>query len=303
MYDSISFFSGSSLLSSTERFGKNALLAPGRHACDSAFVYGGVLGSRRWRRCLRLGSSTVSICRERPSSLYRARRSLCENGRAKFAGWSCQAESPSAEDRHQPTGEPDTEPDSASTMVKVRFINTPSGLDLETAARPGSIILAVADELGLRIPRGCTSGVCGACTCDMVHPALPGGRQTVRVCSTRVSTFPGIDDIVIDVYRMKESATREALQGAAPTGMSRFENIDFDYKAGAAPQVILSPTSPFTRQRTVRCEKCKGTGKHICEACQGSGLSSPDLMCYICVGLRRTRCAECQGTGSRTLRR
>jgi hypothetical protein len=225
-----------------------------------------------------------------------------------FRCW-CQQEPTAGEERSPATNRPGGKVETAAvgagaaSLVKVRFINTPGGLELETMAPPGSIVLAVADELGLRIPRGCTSGVCGACTCDMVHPSLPGGRQTVRVCSTKVATFPGIDEIVIDVYRMKESATRDAYQSSTLRALNRFDNIDFEYKAGAQPRAIMNPANPFARPRTVRCEKCKGTGKHVCEACEGTGKSTATLMCYVCVGLRRTRCAECQGTGSRTLRR
>jgi hypothetical protein len=292
---------------------------PNRHSTTSAASWATPMDSKLGRssafvvlwttrplseRLRRLGfSSTASAFRGQRARERGVSQPFSAAVGARRINWKCQADPTSSESNSPVPSEAESRVAPSNAPVRVRFINTPSGLDLETFAPPGSIILGVADELGLRIPRGCTSGVCGACTCDMVHQALPGGRQTVRVCSTRVATFPGIDEIVIDVYRMKENATREAMQGAAPTALSRFDNIDFEYKAGAPPQVILSPTNPFTRQRTVRCEKCKGSGKHLCEACQGSGLSRPDLMCYICVGLRRTRCAECQGTGYRTLRR
>jgi ferredoxin len=58
------------------------------------------------------------------------------------------------------------------------------------AARPGDVLIAVADSVGIHIPRGCMTGLCGACTCDMEDSAFPGNRGILRACSTLVSRPP-----------------------------------------------------------------------------------------------------------------
>ena len=39
-----------------------------------------------------------------------------------------------------------------------------------TSAMTGESLRHVADKVGITIPRGCKSGVCGACTTDLVDP-------------------------------------------------------------------------------------------------------------------------------------
>jgi hypothetical protein len=55
------------------------------------------------------------------------------------------------------------------------------------AAKPGEVLIAVADSVGIHIPRGCMTGLCGACTCDMEDLSFPGNRGILRACSTLVS--------------------------------------------------------------------------------------------------------------------
>ena len=188
--------------------------------------------------------------------------------------------------------------------VVVRFVNTPSGRDVVAAARPGQTVLAVGDSVGFRIPRGCTSGLCGTCTCDMIDPASPGGHQTVRVCCTRVVVPEGMQEMVIDVYRMKESALSAGRDGVAADPMRRFENLDTEYVPAAPPRRFSRVGAPQGGVRAVVCSKCRGTGKHVCDECEGTGISpEQQIMCYVCMGMRRVRCADCQGTGTRILRR
>ena len=109
--------------------------------------------------------------------------------------------------------------------IPVRFTNTPSGDDVVAQARPGEVLLNVADRSGVTIARGCKTGLCGACTADLADPAWTaaahlvaetagGGRegfQVIRACSTRVTLLPGQDEMMIDVYR-SSSKTSHANQ-------------------------------------------------------------------------------------------
>jgi ferredoxin len=111
-------------------------------------------------------------------------------------------------------------------VIPVRFINTPSGEDVVVGARPGEVLLNVADKGGVAMARGCKTGLCGACTCDLKDPswtaaahlvAETGGRegfQTVRSCSTRVTLLPGQDEFVVDVFRSLAAGKRRALRAA-----------------------------------------------------------------------------------------
>ena len=77
--------------------------------------------------------------------------------------------------------------------VAVRFVNSPGRSpsdgknDVVAAARPGDLLMQVADSVGINLPRGCMTGLCGTCTCDIEDPSFPGQRSVLRACSTRVS--------------------------------------------------------------------------------------------------------------------
>ena len=98
-----------------------------------------------------------------------------------------------------------------SGEVTVRFINTPAGEDVTTTAELGEVLMQVGDRVGIAVPRGCRTGLCGACTCDIQDPtwkaaaalSAPGapkragdlgprdGWQTVRACSAEVALPAG----------------------------------------------------------------------------------------------------------------
>lgn len=123
------------------------------------------------------------------------------------------------------------------SKVTVKFVNTPLGKDVVTSAMTGEILLHVADKVGITIPRGCKSGVCGACTTDLVDPnwdafsaaavqtertdqtdvGVVEGMQIVRACSTKVTLLPGQDEMVIDLRRMSDPES-----GAPQDPMARF---------------------------------------------------------------------------------
>lgn len=182
-----------------------------------------------------------------------------------------------------------------SGEVGVRFINGPSGSDVIAAAKPGDNLLAVGDSVGVRIPRGCQSGLCGSCTCDLLDTTHAEGRQTVRACQTGVAIPDGGPELVIDVSRMKSFRKEK-------NPMARFENMDTDYVAGAAPKKFRgSGMSVFPRE----CSDCNGTGQLVCGDCDGSGadtIHGTDF-CRYCLGMSYIRCATCQGTGEVQVRR
>lgn len=171
--------------------------------------------------------------------------------------------------------------------VGVRFINTPSGVDVVAAASPGDALLRVGDGVGVQIPRACQSGLCGTCTCDIIDASAEGGMETVRACQTGVAAPNGSTEMVVDVARMKE-----ARSGRFRDPMARFENLDTEYVAGAAPR---------KRGKALRegpCETCGAKGSILCDACGGIG-TDEGFDCLLCMGTGNVHCGDCQGTGTR----
>lgn len=76
--------------------------------------------------------------------------------------------------------------------VAVRFINAPGRSpstgenDIIAAAKPGEVLMAVADSVGVILSRGCMTGLCGTCTCDLEDPSWPDSRAMLRACSAKV---------------------------------------------------------------------------------------------------------------------
>jgi 2Fe-2S iron-sulfur cluster binding domain len=185
--------------------------------------------------------------------------------------------------------------DLAPGEVVVRFKNTPDGVDVLTPANPGENLLTLADSAGVTIPRGCQSGLCGACTSDIVDCGADGGVQVVRACQTVVAVVEGGVEMVVDVYRIKEFLDRNVQDP-----MARFDNLDTDYVAGAAPK------RKGMGNRKVDCPKCAATGDIECYGCEGKGHvalpnSTEMSYCPLCTGTKELRCACCQGTGMTTV--
>ncbi|CAN8073130.1 unnamed protein product [Agarophyton chilense] len=173
--------------------------------------------------------------------------------------------------------------------IAVRFINTPSGQPIVAAAKPGDNLLAVGDSVGVHIPRACQTGLCGSCTCDVLDPSAPDGRQTVRACQTRAIPFNSSTELVVDVARMKVAAR-------AKNPMARFENLDTEYVPRAPPRARGSAT------RQVQCRACASNGDVLCDACDGAG-EDGGYICALCAGTGSLRCGDCQGTGVVTVRK
>jgi hypothetical protein len=98
--------------------------------------------------------------------------------------------------------QPETDP--YIPNINIRFINTVSGKDVVTSAPLGSNLLMVGDAAGVKLPRACRTGLCGSCTCEVKDPNAINGFATIRACSANVYLAPGEQEMVVDVYRMKQ---------------------------------------------------------------------------------------------------
>lgn len=207
--------------------------------------------------------------------------------------------------------------------IGVRFINSPLGHDVIAAANLGDPLLSVGDSVGVFIPRACKSGLCGSCTCDVLDANAEDGRQTIRAC--QASAFIPDDgvELIVDVARMKQ------FKGKVKDPMSRFENMDTEYVAGAAPGVGRRNSFANT---PITCTDCVGAGQIECYNCDGSGLEGEEedfasserktgdaessaganrmnfaynmkTTCYTCGGMKVLRCSTCQGVGEINLGR
>lgn len=148
------------------------------------------------------------------------------------------------------------------------------------AALPGDPLLRTSDGVGVNIPRACQSGLCGSCTCDILDTNSETGFQTVRACQTGVVIPDDGTEMIVDVARMKTMRKRDP--------MKRFENLDTEYVAGAAPR------SGWGGEKT--CGGCKGKRLLECYNCDGVG-QEDGYACALCGGSGHVRCATCQGKG------
>lgn len=68
----------------------------------------------------------------------------------------------------------------------------------------GANLLVVGDEAGVKLPRACRTGLCGSCTCEVKDNNAIDGFATIRACSANVFIQEGENEMVVDVYRMKQ---------------------------------------------------------------------------------------------------
>ena len=79
----------------------------------------------------------------------------------------------SAGDLASPTGDD-------GEAVRVRFLNSKESPDpVVILAKPGTNLLRLGDEHGVKVPRACRTGLCGTCTASLVDPSWPEG---VAIC-------------------------------------------------------------------------------------------------------------------------
>lgn len=99
-----------------------------------------------------------------------------------------------------------------TSLMTVRFINTPTGKDVITRAEPGANLLVVGDNAGVKLPRACRTGLCGSCTCEVQDPLAVAtssnpreGFATIRACSSKCFVPEGMTEMVVDVGRMRKT--------------------------------------------------------------------------------------------------
>ena len=124
-------------------------------------------------------------------------------------------------------------------MVTVRFINTVNGKDVVAVVEQGSNLLFVGDQAGIKLPRSCRTGLCASCTCEVQDPMAIAtvsnprdGFATIRACSTKCYVPGGMNEMVVDVYRMQNrvpvksrGATSNA--GLAEAAYEAYVSLDF----------------------------------------------------------------------------
>lgn len=95
--------------------------------------------------------------------------------------------------------------------ITVRFTNTVSGKDVVVQAPEGENLLYVGDNAGVKLPRACRTGLCGSCTCEVQDPSAlstsssyKDGYATIRACSVNTFVPAGMNEMVVDVSRMRK---------------------------------------------------------------------------------------------------
>ena len=116
----------------------------------------------------------------------------------------------------------------------------------------------------------------------MLDSTAEDGKQTVRACQTKALIPDGGPELIVDLSRSKTMRKRDP--------MKRFENLDTEYVAGAAPK-----TKGWTQ--IVTCTTCAGEGHLECDTCDGLGRDE-GFPCAVCAGSGKMRCATCQGKGT-----
>ena len=155
-------------------------------------------------------------------------------------------------------------------LITVRFVNTVSGKDVVTQVEPGSNLLMAGDNCGVKLPRACRTGLCGSCTCEIKDPEAIStstnprdGYATIRACSTKCFVPQGMDEMIIDVYRMQNRAVEKesvsAGGGAASGGagytdpMARFSgSSDRDRTNTSSPHPYSTLSYKYNPSITLR---------------------------------------------------
>jgi ferredoxin len=122
-------------------------------------------------------------------------------------------------------------------MVTVRFVNTVGGKDVVTVVEQGSNLLFVGDQAGVKLPRSCRTGLCASCTCEVQDPMAIAtlsnprdGFATIRACSTKCFVPGGMDEMVVDVYRMQKRVGPKSRATFDDDGMSNIGSVEKEGK-------------------------------------------------------------------------
>jgi len=207
-------------------------------------------------------------------------------------------------------------------ILTVRFINTPTGKDVVTQAEVGSNLLNVADTCGINLPRACRTGLCGSCTCEVQDPEAiktntnpRDGFATIRACSSKCSIPLGMNEMVVDVGRMRKSSKQVGsksddvdVTGQDNDPMARFSgNWEKEFRpqwetAALNAKLGKGQVGGAFNPKANICGKCSGVGRLPCYLCKGTGkirMGDDNLttQCSICVGMTTVGCGFCRGTG------
>lgn len=235
--------------------------------------------------------------------------------------------------------------DERNGLITVRFINPVGGKDVVTTAEPGANLLLVGDAAGVKLPRACRTGLCGSCTCDLQDPLAiktatnaRDGFATIRACSVKCFLPEGMDEMVVDVYRMGVGKGRKPVVPSSATStkeeeqdddsssssytdpMARFSgnwekefrpNWELQQNDFSGPQVGGAsnpnagsrPCLKCAGLKRLQCYNCAGSGKVMMGSVAGeaSGVAGRSVQCSICVGSRSVACAYCRGTGQKLI--
>jgi len=118
--------------------------------------------------------------------------------------------------------------------------------------------MAVGDSVGVAIPRGCSTGLCGVCTSDLEDSAFPDARSPLRACVAKVFLPEGEEEMVIDVYRMLN-----AKGGAKKDPMARFNSLD-------------DPNTGFKARWNL--PEAGADAKNDCSMCGAKGVNAQGMM-------------------------
>ena len=118
--------------------------------------------------------------------------------------------------------------------VTVRFVNTISGEDVVVRdVQQGQNLMFLGDSAGVKIPRACRTGLCGTCTCEVItpgsiptHPTEREGFTMIRACSAQCYAPEGMDEMVVDVGRMKTMRRKKPPTSVATTAQNATTTSD-----------------------------------------------------------------------------
>jgi hypothetical protein len=229
----------------------------------------------------------------------------------------------------------DINDDEQIEMINVRFINTLQGKDVIAVVPAGANLLAVGDENGVKLPRACRTGLCGSCTCEVQDPEAiktdsnpREGFATIRACSSKCFVPPGMNEMVVDVQRMKNRAIAQsnAKENRKSGGLKTLNNLEDEYVDPMARftgnwEKEFRPQWDLAKEKGVgqvgaasnpkgslqKCSKCSGTGRTTCYCCNGLGKvmmgstygRDGEAQCSVCVGMKTVGCAYCRGSGTK----
>ena len=205
----------------------------------------------------------------------------------------------------------------SENTLTVRFINTISGKDVVVnGVKEGSNLLFIGDSAGVKLPRACRTGLCGSCTCEVKDPAAIAtatnprdGFATLRACSTKCYIPEGLDEMVVDVRRMKGTTTIKSGKGGVDvevieTAANPLERFAGDWELEFKPKWELARemgSGINVKAGQKACPSCSGTGRVMCYACLGGGSVKMEngnfCQCATCVGSQTVGCGYCNASG------